>query len=328
MIALLIGYSFLNKRSSSTPDRTTAAETTYIMVTETDADDIEAISYTTEEGDRLSFIRVDGKWKSADDEKMPLEQTIIDQMVSASATIGATRKIEEGLTNASDYGLDKPVLVVELSYSNDKKVTYTIGETNPYSNEVYFAVSDDDAVYTVNDIFCSFFDYTINELILLDKMATIDKKEIESVIVTTKLGTRQLLSEKDEDSEDKTWKIVNESEEQTALEEQTANDLLTALLSLKLDNCINYDASEEELAPYGLDEPVVVTINYKRQKTVSPNEQNPSTGSVIIDLTYKIDIGYDNEGKSYVKLEDSSMVFDVDLSKIELLLKDIDQTQS
>lgn len=323
--ALLLGYTALKKNSGSGSDKTTAADTTYIMIAETNKADIAAIRYTTEDGVTLSLVKTGTKWQNADNDEMPLDQSILENMVKAVASIGATRKIEGGMDNAADYGLDTPTLTVEVRYADNRTVTYTVGDSSAYSGEIYFAVGGDNAVYTVNAAFCDFFDYTVDELAVLDKMAAIKKAEITSVSVATKQGTRTLEGRESEDSDTKTWTLTNESGAETPLEAEAADALLSALLALDLDTCVDYDVAEADLAGYGLDAPVVITINYKREKPLSPSDTNPSTGTILIDSTYEIRVGYASDQKTYVRLQDSNMVFEADLSAIGQLLQETPQ---
>lgn len=322
--ALIIGYAMLSKNSADTAESTTTAQTTYITLKNTSAADVTAISYTID-GEKLSFILADGTWVNADYQKMPIDQTLLDEMASAVSSIGATRKIADDRTNSADYGLDKPSLTVEVKYSGGDTVTYIVGNKNAVSGGVYFAMSTDDAVYSVEPKFSDSFDYTIEDLIVLDKMSTIDKSEIKSVSVSTAAGTRLFDSESvaDESGKSKTvWSITNEQGTKTELDSTVSDKLLSALVSLDLDKCADYDAATGELAAYGLDKPTVVTINYARIKSVSGAVTGTSQGSVSIDYSYKIDIGYDSEGKAYAKLQDSNMVFELDTKEISLLLKD------
>ena len=143
ILAALIGvYSVV--RSSSTAEE--EAKDTLFELT---ADRIQAISWTSDDGETLSFHRVDGQWSYDDKPELELDQTEMNTLCSGVTGITVYQTLED-VTDLSQYGLDVPQYVLKVTDTEGKMVEVALGDENDAVNSLYvYKDGDDKTVYSV-----------------------------------------------------------------------------------------------------------------------------------------------------------------------------------
>ena len=92
-------------------------------------------------------------------------------MLNAAAQISYQRRINPEGNDLSEYGLNDPEAVIDISYDDGARLTLTVGNYNAYS-EAYYCTTGDGFVYLIGGQFSEAFSYKYADLILHDRVTT------------------------------------------------------------------------------------------------------------------------------------------------------------
>ena len=115
--------------------------------------------------------------------------------------------------------------------------------------------------------------------------------------------------------------LTNEAGSSVELDAETGDSIVKGVLNPVVLECVDYYAEETELAAYGLNAPVKLTVHYTEELAIST--ETSSSGKVETPMQYVITFGFVQSGEekasAYMLLPDSDMVFSVDVSAFESL---------
>ena len=284
LAVLLVAYEALaaaNRKAEEKAAAEAAKSEEVEMIAEYDYSTAAALSYTVN-GETLSFEKDNGTWYYTGDKKFPLNQDILESMAGAISSIGVTRSIDEG--EAGDYGLDEPAYTITVKYSGDIQREYKIGDRNSFNGEYYFMTGS--RIYMISDGLLSYFDYTLDDLLVTDSYPT----DIETDYITS-------IS-------------VNTGEERYTIDDaEEISDLYTYVRQLNFASVADY-YSENMAEEYGIDGTKGITVNYRRSVTSTAED---GTGTATrIDAVYSVYFGdtvSEEDGSVYYTVRGSDMVY-------------------
>lgn len=227
-------------------------ESNIIMLAEFDYTDIKELSFECGETS-LSFVCKDSVWQIKGDEKFPLDTYTVTEMAKAIASIGANRHVVN-LTTVSDksaalveYGFDEPFCTIKVTY-DDAEYEYILGDHNSFSYGYYFRIGEGDDIYMIADALYDYFDYTSDDLIVLDKMPEYDSGAFAGFKLTTPDGEK-------------------ETEDIDAV-----SSLIDIFVGTELTRWVEYGVAESDLEKYGLSEDKRTTLTALISKADESNE--------------------------------------------------------
>ena len=124
------------------------------------AKELTALTYTRA-GQTVSLLYDGGAWAVAGDPDYRLDATKCDAMAAALADLRAIRRLDGAA--GEDYGLAEPSLTVTVTAAG-RTDTFTFGDTNPVTGDIYLQKAGDDAVYTAAPARADCFGYSLEEL--------------------------------------------------------------------------------------------------------------------------------------------------------------------
>lgn len=275
LLVLFVGYKLISKandRKAAAEAAEEAAANATIMVADYDYTTITDITYEKAGHDRLSFVVKGTAWEYLADSHFPLNSEKITAMAGAIASIGAGRRVDEG--SPSDYGLDSPEYEIVVKYSDGSAHTYRIGDYNSFASGYYF--SADGEMYIIPSGLTSYFDYDLDDLLVLDTLPSSDWTEtgyIQSVTVSLDGVTSEITG---------------------------ADEIETVIANVKklyLNDCADWYATDDEKAACGIDGDDYVSVKYKKPVTTTDADGNESTN--YLDTTFRINFG-SKDGNGYV----------------------------
>gem|GEM_PF-1409997 len=309
VFALLFGVYEIIIHLPKEEENPETTEDSVIMLAEFDSADIVSISYI-HEGETAEFEKGTDKWYLKSDVNFPLDTATVSKMATAIASIGAERFVSD-LTESSDaekelssYGLDDPEFVITVKYADGKAYKYTVGDYNKFNGCNYFRVDNDAKIYMIKNALCGYFDYTVNDLIVLDKMPSFDEEKT----VGFELTNGSVLA-------------VTRAEE-----EEDVKTLYGIFSKIKLSDWKEYYADGDKLAKYGLspDDKVTFTI------LVDDSDENGDAESKLDDLgktgesgketseneytRFSVYFGNVSENEVYMTIEGSTIIYAVEKS--------------
>ena len=242
------------------------------IILEVESDTVTSLSWEYE-STSLSFHK-DETWVYDEDEAFPVDEEKINELIEVFASFGASFTIEEA-EDYGQYGLDEPVCTISMT-TEEKEYEISLGDYSAMDSERYVSIGDGNVYLVTNDPLES-FDKELRDMILHDEIPTFDK--VTSVQFE---GTENYEFIYEEESnatycEDDVY-FVKEGEELFPLDTELVNSYLDNISYLSTTDYVTYNATEEELKTYGLDEPELsVTVEY-----VTVNEDNTEETNTFV----------------------------------------------
>ena len=271
MILLLIVAngvaSAWNDKSEKKKEKEAEASKIYL----TDAGDITAYSYS-DGNQNMSFTKVDDTWEYDEDNEIPVNQDTVQSTADAIRQMEAVRELENP-DQLSDYGLDKPSYTIRFQDNDGVTTEILIG--NGAGENYYATVGDSGKVYTISSDFQNYLQFDLTNLVQYDTVPSIGSGNLKSVTITEN-GTDTVYEDDDQ-----------------------VGELAGGFGTLSLTDCVNYHASTEDLAEYGLDEGQRITA----KAIYTDSSDKEQTFTVYLGKT-------DDAGENrYIMVEGSDMVY-------------------
>lgn len=271
MILLLIvangAASAWNDKSEKKKEKEAEASKIYL----TDAGDITAYSYS-DGNQNMSFTKADDTWEYDEDNEIPVNQDTVQSTADAIRQMEAVRELENP-DQLSDYGLDKPSYTIR--FQDNDSVTTEILIGNGAGENYYATVGDSGKVYTISSDFQNYLQFDLTNLVQYDTVPSIGSGNLKSVTITEN-GTDTVYEDDDQ-----------------------VGELAGGFGTLSLTDCVNYHASTEDLAEYGLDEGQRITA----KAIYTDSSDKEQTFTVYLGKT-------DDAGENrYIMVEGSDMVY-------------------
>jgi len=221
--------------------------------------------------------------------------TIVSTIANNCSSLSALQLVEENATDLSQYGLDNPSAQVTVYFDDDTSETFLMGNDSPVEG-IYFKMSDEDAVYTVDStplyVFTKNKNYFISR-ICLPTPAEDEYPNVESLTVQRSDLDYDIVLEYDHRADDEDYiggtssAHIMTSPVYAYLNVDNSESITHGMFGLTADSIVSLSPTEEELSVAGIDDPTCVV-------TMKCDDGN----------TYKLTIGSSYTSSSYG--EDSS----------------------
>lgn len=303
------------------------------VVLEVDPDTVDSLSWTCE-GESLAFHK-DGSWLYDEDSAFPVDEEKVQALLENFQALGAAFIIED-VTDYAQYGLDDPVCTIDIT-AGDTAYQITLGDYSTMDSQRYLSTGDGN-VYLVEDDPLEDFDIPLSEMI--DNDETPDFDSVESLQFT---GADSYTAVYQEDSgasycsDDVYFK--QERDSLSPLDTDRVQDYLDEISGLDLTNYVSYNATEEEIADCGLDQPeLTVTIRYTDEPEEGEEEATAETADTPSTFTIRVsrdpdqrtatpeEAAQDEEEEdeeeitAYLRVNDSQILYQITGSEYEALM--------
>lgn len=300
-------------------------------------DDVDTLSLEYSDT-ALSFHKSeDGTWLYDDDEAFPVDADAIDKLLSVFNSFGASFIIEN-VDDFSQYGLDDPTCTIKLTTA-DNEYSVQLGSYSTMDQKRYVSTGDGNVYLTSVDPFDT-YEVTLPDMIKHDelpKLTEADSISFEGVIENAEDKVSGTNSSSAEDSSgDSTDSIIdytiyredentftycaddiyftnnksNDSDEILALDTAKIKSYLSTVGSVKHTDYVTYNASEDEINRYGLDDPeLTVNIGYTTE-----NEDKDE-----VESSLKLDISTVDDNH-YLRINDSRIIYSLSTANYNSLL--------
>lgn len=310
LVACLGGYFLV---SHLWQEDQTAAEPEYLL----GDDDVASMEWEYQ-GESYSLTLKEGEWVYDADPSCPVDQSAAEDLADALLKTNWKRSFspEGGL---KEYGLAEPEMSLVVLSSSGKEIPVRVGNENAMTGEYYLLLGEEETVYCADTNLLSYFCCGILDLVKKEDIPYIES--FDSILLSRQETTLEILSGED------TAQVQYQGEEY-ALTEEALTALESFLSGMSFAACVDYNASEEELLSYGLDEGSawLASVDYTEAYIVSTNEQdedgNDITKEIEEEHTFQLLAGAEAGDYFYVRLPGSSMVYLMDLSGLSSLLSD------
>lgn len=317
VLAVAIGVYFLSgiiKPEEEEAPAATSAPSTTVKVVDKEKQDVDRVTVkangqkaftivneVTEigEGENITYAYnyvVDGK------PEFQLNQSKAGTIIGYAANMTATQQIAEGVSDFSDYGLDKPSMTVTMKYKNGTQTVWNFGNKAPTSSGYYACEKGSNTVFLIYSSAYSSLAVELNDLYTLPTLPTISDTASISDLLIEQAG-------KD------TVELRYRTEEETSASISTLvlvqpvfydahSDRSEEIMQASIDFAISGYAGEiDELPDCGLTEPRAHVC---------------VTGSDGVVLDYRVG-NYCGSDQVYVQVDDTNAVYLADASLFSFL---------
>ena len=235
------------------------------------SEDVTALSWKYDDTS-LSFHK-DEDWVYDDDENFPVSETKINELLSIFESFTASFIIEE-VDDFDQYGLEEPTCTINIETSEDS-YQITLGNYSTMDSKRYVSI-DDGNVYLVSSDPLDTYGIELSAMIQNDTIPSFSSANILSIQFS---GEENYTITYEEDSiytycdDDIYFTEIDGSPH--PLDTSKITTYLGLMSNMTLSDYVTYNASDEELHNYGLDDPdLTVEIAYAFEDS---NDENNFT---------------------------------------------------
>lgn len=266
-----------------------------------DSSDITRLAWDYEE--EVAFVRQDGTWKYEEDDKMTVDQDLLDEIAENLSQITSDKMVEE-VQALSVYGLSDPSYSITVE-TEDETYEIQIGDETFSDGEIYISIGDD-YVYLTDAELTDEISYS-----LLDCVQKEEIPEMESISSLSIENGETLDMVYKEDSgycySDAYTYYLKEGEEYRNLDNEKGESTFSSLSEFSWEECADYYGEDSELSNYGLEEPAAeVSIVY----TPVQEEDEEETSKTGEEQEFSYQVGTAND-TYYARLTDSNIIYTI-----------------
>ncbi len=238
----------------------------------------ETVTALSWEYDTQSFaFTKDENWQYDEDAAFPVSEDKINSLLEEFESFGASFVIEN-VEDYGQYGLDEPTCTIKIQ-TEDNSYEVLLGNYSTMDSERYVSIGDGN-VYLVKEDPMEQFEVSISDLIQNDsapswsQVTSVEFSGNENYDITYTENSADTYCAEDVyfTEKDGSNKPLSTSRMQT---------YLNTLRYMGLTDYVTYNATEEELAEYGLDIPkLTVTVGYSYED----EDGQTQTGSFVLNV--------------------------------------------
>ena len=302
------------------------------------AEDVTGLSWEYEDTS-LAFHK-DENWSYDDDSDFPVSEDKVTELLGVFEDFGAAFEIDD-VEDESQYGLDDPTCTIQIETADDS-YEIRLGDFSVMDEQRYVSIGDG-KVYLASVDPMDSYEITLSDMIEND--TTPQLSAADSITFAGAEDYSVSYEEDSTDSYDETDVYYVKNEEGTlALDTTLVENYLTTVGSLDLSNYVSYNATDDEIATYGLDDPeLTVTIAYTGSQESSGDEDDTDDEQQTFELavsrsaedkekakdedaeaadeeTESTDEDSADTTPAYVRIDDSPILYEITESEYEALM--------
>ena len=323
LVAILVVASVATFLLSRYEEKKEQIKSSDEIILEIPSDTVTALSWELEETS-LAFHKGDEGWLYDEDEAFPVSEEKVNEILSYFEAFDVSFIIEN-VEDYDQYGLKDPEGIIHLT-TTDSNYEIKLGNFSKMDEQRYVDIGDGN-VYLVSKDPMNYIEEELSGMIKHD-----DTPKFDNVTDITFAGSENYtIFYKEESSysyHEEDIYFLEKDGKNLPLDTDTVSKYLKTITGLKLNDYVTYNATEEELESFGLNEPELsVSINYtytdEDEKEVSDSfllhiSQNPEELKAAKDAEEKEKEEIPSVTK-YARIGDSQIVYKITDSAYETL---------
>ncbi len=303
IIVLVIGYFVAKGIADKSGEETVDADTKLLHV---DTSTAKTLKYSIA-GNEYTLNCVDGIWKAESDDKRPLDQTKVQNMVNRFAEMTASKVVADNQNELASVALDNPALTVTLTLEDGSSYSYSTGSTVVTDDGgCYAIVKGYPGVYILPEGYYNMFSANLNSITQLPSVADIKAENITRLHIVRD-GEERINITKDPEKEKFTWTMLAPYDSSMRMSDDNIRILTNKYVTYIFGENVDYDCTD--FGKYGLDDPkTMIDIEYFTE--------DESGNKTVHTFTLYIGNLNDDGTMFYVKLNDSNSVYTI--SKVSI----------
>ncbi len=287
------------------------------VILELKAEEVTALHWNYDDTD-LAFTRnEEGVWHWDEDAAFPVNEDKMAELLEVFASFGVSFIIED-VEDYSQYGLDEPECTIRLTTAQQTH-TVTLGAFSKLDEQRYVSIGDGNA-YLVNTDPMDTYDTTLKKLIQNDAMPDCDVLN-----TVTFAGTQEYSFTYEDESTASPCQDDAYFTDGRPLDTSLVESYMTTLFDLDLTDYMTYNATEEELQTYGLDDPeLTITLGHSTRG----DEEQMVSGTTVLSVSRDAETrakeaaGEELVGSpaGYVRVDQSPILYKISASTLTKVL--------
>lgn len=258
LVVVIIGYVAITRLTAE--DSAEGVGGSDVTVFSVNTATVTELSWEYDE-EEILLKKVGGTWQYSGDSAFPLSMAKVNTMLTAISEVKASRSIED-IAALSEYGLDDPTYKIRISSDNGPLVTCSIGDKNEITGDYYLIIDDRQTVYMVDGNLPDAFGNTLMDIV--ERETVPDVSSAETLIISTPHSDNKIVYKSSHSGITYTnaykWFYefdVDGNKGYAPLGMLKVNKLQNQIKGIVWQDCVEYNATDEALKTYGLDEPRV-----------------------------------------------------------------------
>ena len=276
VLAVVCAAAFLATRVQEQQEQVEASGETVLAI---DAGNVASLAWTS--GEAEYAFHKDGTWLYDADEAFPVSAEALEELLAPFSSFNAAFVIRD-VTDYAQYGLEEPECTIEIGTA-EASYTIALGDMSAMDDQRYVSIGDGNVYLAVTDPMDAF---------AVELPDLIDNDEIPQMDTVTALSLTGAVEESIAYVEaggpsysDEDVYFLQSGEESLPLDTDLVEDYLGGIRDLVLTDYATYNATEIELASFGLNDPALtVTVEYEQQAEAAEEGAEPETTAGTLAL--------------------------------------------
>ncbi len=276
VLAVVCAAAFLATRVQEQQEQVEASGETVLAI---DAGNVASLAWTS--GEAEYAFHKDGTWIYDADEAFPVSAEALEELLAPFSSFNAAFVIRD-VTDYAQYGLEEPECTIEIGTA-DASYTIALGDMSTMDDQRYVSIGDGNVYLAVTDPMDAFA-VELSDLIDNDEIPQMDTVTALSLTGAVEESIAYVEAGGPSYSDEDVY-FLQSGEESLPLDTDLVEDYLGGIRDLVLTDYATYNATEIELASFGLNDPALtVTVEYEQQAEAVEEGAEPETTAGTLAL--------------------------------------------
>lgn len=276
VLAVVCAAAFLATRVQEQQEQVEASGETVLAI---DAGNVASLAWTS--GEAEYAFHKDETWLYDADEAFPVSAEALEELLAPFSSFNAAFVIRD-VTDYAQYGLEEPECTIEIGTA-DASYTIALGDMSAMDDQRYVSIGDGNVYLAVTDPMDAFA-VELSDLIDNDEIPQMDTVTTLSLTGAVEESIAYVEAGGPSYSDEDVY-FLQSGEESLPLDTDLVEDYLGGIRDLVLTDYATYNATEIELASFGLNDPALtVTVEYEQQAEAAEEGAEPETTAGTLAL--------------------------------------------
>lgn len=276
VLAVVCAAAFLATRVQEQQEQVEASGETVLAI---DAGNVASLAWTS--GEAEYAFHKDETWIYDADEAFPVNAEALEELLAPFSSFNAAFVIRD-VTDYAQYGLEEPECTIEIGTA-EASYTIALGDMSAMDDQRYISIGDGNVYLAVTDPMDAFA-VELSDLIDNDEIPQMDTVTALSLTGAVEESIAYVEAGGPSYSDEDVY-FLQSGEESLPLDTDLVEDYLGGIRDLVLTDYATYNATEIELASFGLNDPTLtVTVEYEQQAEAAEEGAEPETTAGTLAL--------------------------------------------
>lgn len=276
VLAVVCAAAFLATRVQEQQEQVEASGETVLAI---DAGNVASLAWTS--GEAEYAFHKDETWLYDADEAFPVSAEALEELLAPFSSFNAAFVIRD-VTDYAQYGLEEPECTIEIGTA-EASYTIAFGDMSAMDDQRYVSIGDGNVYLAVTDPMDAFA-VELSDLIDNDEIPQMDTVTALSLTGAVEESIAYVEAGGPSYSDEDVY-FLQSGEESLPLDTDLVEDYLGGIRDLVLTDYATYNATEIELASFGLNDPTLtVTVEYEQQAEAAEEGAEPETTAGTLAL--------------------------------------------